>query len=242
MNTNRSYTGSNFWISIALIALGVVLLLDNLEILDAGNVLRLWPVLLIIVGVMKLLNSSFRDVYGSSVLIVLGTLFLLDVLDIFEIETLFDLWPLALIVIGGRILWRQYHKEQRPEIPEAHLADNRVDAVAIFGGREMHLTTDRFEGGNITVLFGGAEVHLDGCRLAPGKQVMDVFVMFGGAEIHVPDNWRVVLKGFPIFGGFSDERRNISPETATGDNVLIVSGFVMFGGIEVKSAAEGTTK
>jgi len=62
------------------------------------------------------------------------------------------------------------------------------------------------------------------------------FAMFGGAEIRIPEDWIVQIKGIPIFGGFEDGRRSIPAEEKTKDRTLIIKGFVMFGGLELRDA------
>jgi hypothetical protein len=58
--------------------------------------------------------------------------------------------------------------------------------------------------------------------------------MFGGWTLRVPPNWHVKNEVLAIFGGISDKR--YLPEGAIQDNTrqLIVKGFVMFGGGEIK--------
>ena len=60
--------------------------------------------------------------------------------------------------------------------------------------------------------------------------------IFGGMKLVVPDNWKVRINAVSIFGGFSDKHRMHIPDNATNtDNELIIRGFVIFGGGEIKS-------
>lgn len=52
----------DWWGGIALIVLGVLFLLDNFRILDLDNLLRFWPVLLILLGVWLLRRFQGREV------------------------------------------------------------------------------------------------------------------------------------------------------------------------------------
>ena len=56
--------------------------------------------------------------------------------------------------------------------------------------------------------------------------------MFGGVEIIVPEDWKVNQQVTAIFGGFSDDRSKVSQE---GNKPVHISGFVMFGGCEMKN-------
>lgn len=236
MTDRQMSTNHNLWISIALISLGVIFLLDNLGFIYAWDVLDFWPVILIAIGVIKLLGSNFKDVYSSSILIILGFIFLLLTLDFLYWMDIWDFWPLILILIGGRIIYQQFRPD--PDYNDStRITENRIDAVAIFGGKEVRLDSSNFEGGSVTAMFGGSEVRLENARLAPGRNVIDLFVMFGGAEIYVPDDWQVVLKALPLFGGSEDKRRARPLDAEDTGDVLIIKGLVLFGGIELKSAS-----
>ncbi len=99
---------------LLLIALGVVLLLDNLGLLGGSvgtTLLKLWPFLLILLGVDGFLERS--GVAGPSFLIGLGFVLLLSNFGYLRVDiwqALFTLWPILLIAWGfdwifGRRSW-----------------------------------------------------------------------------------------------------------------------------------------
>ncbi|MCH7754767.1 hypothetical protein IH970_06545 [candidate division KSB1 bacterium] len=231
--TRVNKRGPNFWLAVILIAVGVLFLLDNLNVLDIGNFWEFWPVILIAVGLMKLTGSNFQDKSSASVLIGIGLLFLLLNLDILYWDEIWQFWPLILILIGVSIIFK--HKNRSESDGSKH-SENRIDIVAIFGGNSKTITSDYFEGGNITALFGGVKLDFGQAKLAEGENVLDVFAMFGGAEIRIPKDWNVQIKGVPIFGGFEDGRHSIPAEEKTKGRTLVIKGFVMFGGLELKDA------
>ena len=97
------YRGSLFG-PLLLIALGVIFLLKNIGALTGdvwGNLLNLWPVLLIVWG----LDSIFKreGFVGAILLIGLGIVFLLSNLGYLTLnvwEMVIRLWPLLLVAIG----------------------------------------------------------------------------------------------------------------------------------------------
>ncbi|MCK6620186.1 MAG: hypothetical protein HUU32_09225 [Calditrichaceae bacterium] len=236
MNESKPKFGANFWLSIGLILLGLYLLLENLGFIYWGDIWDYWPLILVIIGLVKLYSSNFREVYSASVWIAVGLLLFLVTRDYIDLGDIFQFWPVILILIGIRIVWTHYLRSNRPDRAEESFTQDRIDAVAIFGGREVQIASENFEGGNITAIFGGVEIDFSGSRLAPGNNILDVFVMFGGAELRVPRNWNVVMKGMPIFGGFEDARRQVMGEELAPENLLIIKGLVLFGGLEVKDA------
>lgn len=58
--------------------------------------------------------------------------------------------------------------------------------------------------------------------------------MFGGYTIIVPQDWNIIIDIVPVFGGFSDKRIKDPNRVYEDDKILIIKGFVLFGGGEVK--------
>jgi hypothetical protein len=56
--------------------------------------------------------------------------------------------------------------------------------------------------------------------------------MWGGIEIRVPEAWSVSGRVVPILGGFEDKTRPAQGATA---HRLVVRGFAIMGGIEIKN-------
>lgn len=113
-------------------------------------------------------------------------------------------------------------------------SNDYIDEIAIFGGGEKIITSDNFRGGKITTIFGGSDIILLHSQLAPGVNEIEVFSMFGGWTLRVPPNWQVKSEVVAVFGAVSDKR--YIPENVINDNTrqLIIKGFVMFGGGEIK--------
>ncbi len=237
MTEQKFRTGPSFWISLILIGLGTMFLFDNLGFYFFEDIFDLWPLGLIGIGVFKLFYSRFTDVKSSAVIIAIGAIFFLDDLRILDIGDIFDLWPLALILVGGRLLLGQKSRDSLADGPLSSSADlNWLDEFAIFGGKSVRVASNAFEGGNVTAVFGGVDIDLDETIPLDTSCTIEALAMFGGVEIRVPRDWDVVLKGFPIFGGFSDERRRVASADEIRDKVLIVRGYAIFGGVEVKNS------
>jgi len=111
MDKKHSRTRSSLFIPLALIALGIVLFLKNTGVLasDLGrNILDLWPVLVIIIG----LDGVFRQegLVGPIFLVGLGVVFLLSYLGYLGFDAwpfILRLWPVLLIAFGLDILTRR---------------------------------------------------------------------------------------------------------------------------------------
>lgn len=106
-----------------------------------------------------------------------------------------------------------------------------LDVTAIFGGIKKNVVSKVFKGGDIVSIFGGCEINLSQADF--DKQVkIDAVQIFGGCTLIIPPNWQVRSESVTIFGGIDDKRERMSDKP---DKVLILEGFTLFGGIELKS-------
>ncbi|MCK5776999.1 MAG: hypothetical protein KAH25_12510 [Bacteroidales bacterium] len=246
--------GKHFIGGIVVLTIGLVFLLKNFGILspDVTYYLFSWKTLLIGVGILNIAFSENR--VGGIILISLGTFFWLP--DIFDLSVragqLF--WPVVLIIIGIVLLTKKNSQFKLPFMNKMHKGptpplgskektnttgadEDYIDDLTLFSGSTKIMTTNNFMGGRMTAIFGGSELNLSRAKLAPGRNVLNVFFVFGGSTIIVPSNWNIALEATPIFGGFSDERyipKSLKTDEGA-DAVLIIRGLVMFGGAEIKS-------
>jgi hypothetical protein len=142
---------------------------------------------------------------------------------------LWDLWPMLLVLIGGSMVWRGM-TGRRDDISTAD-SHSTVSAVAVLAGLNRGNNSKTFHGGDLTAVLGGCQVDLRQASIE-GEAVIDVFAMWGGIEIRVPENWTVSARVTPILGGYEDKTRPVRDATAQR---LVVRGFVIMGGVEVKN-------
>ncbi len=240
---------SRLVIGIILVAIGVLFLADNVLYFpfDFNYYIFSWPFLLVVIGIIMLLNS--RDNTAGIILILIGVLFLAGRFFHFPIRyIIYDYWPVILIIIGLVILLKPRKKRIPPGVDpsfvdydpssESNKHSVQTDYInenAIFSGTERRVESNNFMGGKVTALFGAADIDLRDAKLAPGRQVLDVFVAFGGIDIFVPRDWRVIINVTSIFGAFDDERRKEVRDDIDEGKVLEIKGLVLFGGGDLKT-------
>ncbi len=93
-----SRNASRLFAGLVVTALGAIALLDNFNIVRIGNVWRLWPLILIAVGLAKLLRGS-PGRFAGTLLSVAGLWLLLENLGAWP-YSLGDLWPLFVVAVG----------------------------------------------------------------------------------------------------------------------------------------------
>jgi len=228
------------WLGVLLLVVGGAWLLNVINIIPyhIAYYLFSWKTLLIVIGVYFI---GARKKMGAGVIfIALGLLFWLEDLDFFDFFNFHIwsiIWPVIIIIIGISLITRRsgpsgFYSSTSDE-GKADGAQDYVDDFAIFGGRERTVNSQNFQGGKVTAMFGGSEIDLRAADLAKGTNVLDIFVMFGGSHIIVPPDWTVRVEVFSLLGGFGDKRYSDLKVIPNPDKVLVIKGFVMFGGGEV---------
>ena len=177
-------------IGLCVMGLGVALVLDRLGIIAAEQVLRLWPVGLILFGasIMWQAIAAAPDgtVNGRRQEIPIGA----------------AIW----VVILGLFFTHAF--ERRGSAERSDNSEN-VKVFALMSGDQRTNTGARFRGAEMTALMGGARLDLRNASLPPGESaVIDVFTMMGGAVLMVPKGWTVDVQATSILGGIKDDRFN----------------------------------
>lgn len=226
---------------IALV--GVGLLLYHLGIIPFDPIARFWPLFLVVFGVMNLLTQSGR--FFGVLLILAGVFLQLNKLGITHLSFA-EIWPIALIAVGLLLMWgsietRGFLRDKakalhdfRERVVGADGGPQTMNAVAVFGGCERRVSIKNFEGGRATAVFGGIELDFSDADME-SEAILEINCVFGGVEIRVPETWQVHSRSLPVFGGYEDKSRRPSSLAGTKAKTLIVTGMIVFGGVEIKN-------
>ena len=90
---------------LVLIALGVLFLLQKADLFYLGSLFEFWPLILVVMGIVKLSAGNYEERKGGLWLLVIGCWLLLSSLEIFGLHY-GSSWPLLLVGIGGVIIWQ----------------------------------------------------------------------------------------------------------------------------------------
>src|SRR6202043_460334 len=132
-----------------------------------------------------------------------------------------DLWPFLLIASGLFMIWGCLGAKWAKWSPAFSLpgdGDPRttLNEVAIFGGIERRVTTQDFQGGHINAVFGGVEIDLTDANMQAEEATLEINAIFGGVEDKTL-------------------RRGSHQPTVLPTRVLVLTGAVIFGGVEIKN-------
>lgn len=219
-------------LGLVIVGFGLLLTADNLDYVEAGNIIRYWPLILVAFGLAKLLQSDTTSgrLFGV-LLIVAGGWTTAE--EAFGVSLDFDRWwPLALVVLGALIIARGFGGEKISDLTNtATTADSAISEFAFWSGKVRRNASPAFRRADLTAIMGGVELDLRAAGTGGQEAVIDVFVWWGGVEITVPPDWAVSNQVVALMAGADDS----STGTQDARNRLVVRGFVVMGGVEIKT-------
>jgi predicted membrane protein len=212
-------------IGVVAVVVGSVLMLDRFGILNAGNVLRFWPVILIVVGLNNIIRDRTRGgLVGGGMMVIFGTIFLATQ---FGYVRWSQTWPIIIIGWGLLLIWDAL----RPKAyPSAQLDGS---GRAVFGSVEKQIVAQDFREASVESVFGSTEVDFIRAEMAEDKAFLNVSCVFGSVEVRIPTHWNVIIEANAVFG--ASENKTRPPVPTPTPKTLVIRGDAVFGSIEVKN-------
>lgn len=102
-----------------VVAIGVLLLLMNIGLIERFSIWRFWPLILIAAGISRFLTNKRADGFW---LLALGVWFQVSLLHLWDLG-FGDTWPAILIAFGIYLIWHSAEKESwRRRVDQSHSA------------------------------------------------------------------------------------------------------------------------
>lgn len=218
-NTSRVLWGS------AIIVVGALLLLGNLGINVAHDILsKWWPLFVVGAGLFIFIQNP-RSYLWALLVTGVGVVLQLNQLNIVDINPWEFVWPAALILLGLSLVFHKSYASRNTSTKELD------DLSAILAGSEQKNTSDDYKGSKVTAIMGGVKIDLRKATIKK-EAVIDVFGFWGGVEIVVPRNVVVKKQIAAVLGGVEDK----TDQDVTKDApVLRITGDVIMTGVEIKN-------
>jgi predicted membrane protein len=232
MSFAHKRSGGAMVAGVVIITVGAILLLNQLGVLPHVVTLHFWPVVLVVVGLIKLLSGSDAGdrVFGGC-LIAAGIILQTNALGITHL-TWSQAWPAIIIGVGVMMV---AHALTGQPCGSKFSVDPEWNSFYVFGGGERQVTAKDFRGARLFAVFGGYEVDLSRADMEGNEAYIEANAVFGGGEIRVPTSWKVVVQGMGVFGGYDDKSQYVQADPAAPSKTLYVRGVAVFGGVEVKN-------
>lgn len=240
-------------IGLAVLTVGVLLLLNNLGIgieIEIRQVLRLWPVIFLILGINWLILSfgstaseagrkvffSWGQFLTALVFIAFGAVFLGRNLGLFKVDLsiIFNLlWPVILILVGFSLLRGRSQN------------GGSGGRLVVMGGTKVGAEQPwKLESGSYFALMGSIEIDLTAAEIEAGETLLDLTAIMGGIEVRIPSDLAVIYDGSAILGGvtFKDQEdggivggRRVEQNIASdADKIVRIQARAIMGGVEIK--------
>ncbi|GEO21672.1 hypothetical protein CQA01_22060 [Cyclobacterium qasimii] len=204
--------------------------------------------ILIAIGIFTGYKNRFQNT-GSVVLILIGGFFLLRDMMFLPFHMGPLLLPIGLIILGLYIIVKKNrNKAFNMEGWEKGFDKSMADGAGVFGqdsinyikvdafltGVKRKVMSKDFKGGEITTVFGGSNIDLMHADIQ-GQAVLKVSVAFGGLKLIVPPHWDVQIGVSNLAAGIDDKRYTQHGSVQNIEKRLILTGSVIFGGIEIST-------
>lgn len=222
---------------LLILGVGIIFTLDKLiDTFEAGSILRLWPALLVVFGLMKLIQSkSTPGRFFGFILTGGGVLLLLDRIEYFQFSfSISDFIVLVLIGLGISLIWSSISSKKSSALTLENIEDEEsfINSFAFMGGVSRKNSSQSFRGAELSAIMGGIELDLTEAKMNEDTIVINVFAFWGGIELKVPSKWRVEIDAYPILGGFEDNTKTTQGESP---KKLIIRGYAIMGGMEINN-------
>ena len=222
-------------IGLALVALGVLIALDVLGVMNINFFFEGWWTLLIIIPCFIGLFTDM-DKTVSVVGIVVGSLILLVKQDVVDGSIIWRLiFPVVLVIIGLSFLiqgiFDKNAKEIRRRLDQRGSADKVNHHAAAFNTLKVDYAGMSFSNCEANASFGSVTVDLRAARIEPDP-VVTASGVFGKVTILVPAGVGVKVSSTSLFGAVSDHRLNKAQ--APNAPTIFVKGTGVFGGVEIR--------
>ncbi|HKY22913.1 MAG TPA: hypothetical protein VJM31_16990 [Vicinamibacterales bacterium] len=205
----------NLAYGVCLVILGSALVLDRLRLIEAGQILRFWPLGLVLLGI-TLVIQSFQPVVATATT---------------QKRDGFNPGHIVLLAMVGLFASQFFHGGGTLVRADS---SNRASILAIMGGYKQVISAQTFRGGEITTVMGEGDLDLRNTSIAlEDTPVVEVFTLMGGAVIRVPEGWNVESRVVSIAGGVRDRRTG--PRDVPGAPRIIIRGFTFMGGLSIRS-------
>jgi len=240
----RRSTASRLFFAVALITAGTLLFLSNLGLLPEFSIWSVWPLILVVVGVGRLVSACSPAARAAgAILICFGTLFTLVTLGVLHVRAHDDSWfiSLLLLTVGALALIKVFEPggENRIRIGFTEKTDvessNILKKEVVFGSLKAKVEAADFRGGKLDSVFGSIDLDLRRSQIVSPEHAatLELNVVFGSIELRVPETWRVTVHAPSIFGSIED--KTLANKTPGFDGPsLFITGAAVFGSIEIK--------
>lgn len=215
---------------LALIVLGILLALDNLEVVDASDLLAgWWPLAVVAAGIWWSVTGSLVSGLAT---VTVGGMLLVATLGVVELPLGRLVFPGILVIVGGSLLQAgvrlraaQAEVDDRPPVGPGR--------AAAAGAGSPTASERQLAGPTATAVFGDARLVVGDDGRDTDRLVVTTTAVFGDVRVEVPSGWRLENRITRLLGDVTLPKVQPSyPESP----VVVLHGLVALGDVRVRYA------
>jgi len=221
------------FIGILIIFIGLIALINEMNLGFQIEYDLVWPMLMIIFSVyMMIKNKKFSFWY--SIMGFIGAWYVLYYFDIITASLENYFWPVVLIILGFAIIANKASWNKKVSEISSTCAtkgkDGRLNFNGVFGGVTERVKNNDFKGCIANAIFGGVELDLRDIKIKDDA-IIDANSIFGGVDLVMPEDYNVVVNSFAVFGGNDNK---IDRKFDDSKKTIYINCVSIFGGAEIK--------
>lgn len=221
MNNNQAVFG------VAIIIVAVAVLLSNMNISFARELVSSWwPLLLVGLGLYMLWNDR-SNLAWSLIVTSVGVGLLISTLGVLGLSFGDVFVPIVLLGIGVAVLTGA---NRSGLAHNSQSSDNEEAVWAIFGGASSRNDSNDYRGGAANAVLGGVDLDLSKVEIK-SEAVLQVWVLMGGVTVRIPEGVTVKQRTMNIMGSTEDKTTSRKGKDSA---VLYIDGTVTMGSVEIK--------
>ena len=221
---------SNLIWGLIFILVGLLLVLDRLNILEFNIFFKGWWTLFIIIpSLVGLINE--REKTGNLIGLIIGICLLLVMQDVISFDLLLKLFfPIIFILIGLSLIFKdRISKKIQKEVKHIKKKNIKMNEYnAIFSSENLNFKDNSVSNMELSAIFGGLKLDLREAKI-PNDLLIETSSIFGNIEILVPDDVCVKTTGTNIFGGVTNKYENNDSK-----KIIYIENLCLFGGLDIK--------
>ena len=209
---------SKILVCISIIAIGIILALSSLNILDINKPFPgWWTILIIITAISYLIAYSNKTI--SLILLIIGVFSFIALNTEIDISIFIKLLvPAVFICVGVHFLYTYFIKSNRKE-------DNELGVVF---KKEIVKINKKFDGGYLNSIFASLDFNLTSTAITKDI-IIESTTLFGKTTIDVPNNVNVIVRSNTLFGIV----RNKCKKDKKNKNTVFINVKCIFGGVDI---------
>ncbi|MBU1240710.1 cell wall-active antibiotics response protein, partial [Myxococcota bacterium] len=232
-HSDRHFLSSAFF-GLTIMGVGVLFLLDHLDLLQGYRAFQFWPIFIGLWGVFRLIMPGRlpEKIWGLS-LVTGGSLALLHTLEIVTVPWSI-IWPLLVVAAGLHVILTVIWTKRRRDAMNRQFTEIEGNMVShvIMGEKEERIDHAPFKGGAVDVVMGSYVLDLRKAEFSPGKHDLWVKAFMGEVIVKVPATLNVFVDGSQIMGTIEND----APRTRDDQEhpTLTIHAQVALGSIKIQ--------